>query len=141
MIVFPAGVVEYLTKKYGERFYKALISYNPENVSSLAVDRKDILEISAAVKGSKSVYACFLSKDEVFCSCTDQTIRKTVCKHIFCMLFGAIEEGSVKLDEVVELLLMFKNPLEKSAEKVEEAIKDLGSAIMFPDSSKTGKEE
>lgn len=116
MIVLPAGVVEYLMKKFGERFYKALINYNPENVTRLAVTKND-LEISAAVSSDDKQYACYFGKDRILCTCKDQMTRKMVCKHLFSMLLKALEEGLVELRDILEPL------------------------IMFPVSSKTGKEE
>jgi len=104
-LILPAEVVEYLTRKFGERFAKALQSYRPEKVSKLTISYDDELEITASVVGSKSIYACYFSPKKVFCSCTDQTIRKILCKHLFIMLLSALDQGLIRREELMKYLI------------------------------------
>jgi len=79
--------------------------YEPEKVSNLTVSRNGELEISGSVCGSKSTYACYFSPDKMFCSCTDQTIRKVLCKHLFIMLLSALEHELIGLEELMKCLI------------------------------------
>lgn len=114
MVVFEPELFQYLLKKYGERFSKALNSYNKAEVSNLTVDTRNGLEISSSVRGdSQNEYACYFGNDGYFCTCIDQTIRKTICKHIFIMLLKAIDTGFIKMEDVLKYLIILPLPRNK----------------------------
>ena len=59
------------------------------------------LEISAIV----DQYSCYISPREYFCSCMDNFIRKTICKHIIASVLKAYAENKISEFEMVNLLI------------------------------------
>jgi len=106
-LVIERDLLDYLLKRYGERMYKALMNYRDARIEHLAVLRDEHgLEASAIVHGEKGVYACYFGDDGYICSCTDQTVRKVICKHIWVMLLRAVAEGRVSLDDVIDRVIV-----------------------------------
>jgi len=72
-------------------------------------------EITAVAKSQEDPdkeYAVYISPQEFMCSCMDQKMRRTVCKHILAVLMEAVAKGYLTYEEVGEYLKNWKRAME-----------------------------
>ena len=89
-----------LKQLYGKRFVASL-PYLSEDFEVVVTRDDGIIEVSSIL----NEYACYINPKEFFCSCMDNFVRKTICKHIIATLLKAFSENKLTEFELVNLLV------------------------------------